>query len=327
MSVINSAFARSLAGEPMGSGSSPSGLDKMLDKTQTYAQLSDAVSRPSWIPPGGDVPATPYGGYAPAAGSNGGWNLASIMNFISSTVNGLFAQLGSLLSSTSGTLPASASPQTYFSDATASSTGDPHLALDGTTANGTRRTEKWDSMTSHRDLLDSDSFDGGYRVSTKVTAPASGGVTQNARAAVTTDGGATRVAMNADGSYDVRSNGASVALQTGVATQLDGGESVTLNADRSLTVTDDDGRGGSIATTLRANGGGGVDVSSSAHDVDLGGYLVNKSDAPVAPGPSFPVTSPVTLPIAYPQPVTYAQPPYESLQPFAFDDTTNVQLA
>ncbi len=42
----------------------------------------------------------------------------------------------------------------YFRNATASSDGDPHLSFDG---------EHWNNMTSHPDLLHSDSFAGGFR--------------------------------------------------------------------------------------------------------------------------------------------------------------------
>jgi hypothetical protein len=67
-----------------------------------------------------------------------------------------------------------------------------------------------------------------------------------------------------------------VQLQQGQAVSLGGGESVTLNADGSLTVADTNANGGSIQTSLKADGAGGVDVTNQASDVDLGGYLVNR---------------------------------------------------
>ncbi|MBD5654503.1 MAG: hypothetical protein IAI50_04905, partial [Candidatus Eremiobacteraeota bacterium] len=55
-------------------------------------------------------------------------------------------------------------------------------------------------------------------------------------------------------------------------------ETVTLNADKSLTVVDNDATGGSITTTLRANGTGGVDVTNNAQNVDLGGSLFGHAE-------------------------------------------------
>src|SRR5579871_2589479 len=49
-------------------------------------------------------------------------------------------------------------PETYFNDASASSLGDPHDAFDGTLRSGQEMSGKWNSMTSHPNLLLSDSF-------------------------------------------------------------------------------------------------------------------------------------------------------------------------
>lgn len=43
------------------------------------------------------------------------------------------------------------------------------------------------------------------------------------------------------------------------------------------------GRGGSIETTLRHNGAGGVDVENEASRVDLGGYLVDRTNRDANP--------------------------------------------
>ncbi len=162
--------------------------------------------------------------------------------------------------------------------ASAASSGDPHATFDGTTPAGTKIGGNWDSMTSHANLLESDSFDGGYRISTTVTQPNDTGVTLNARVSVATDGGRTNVSLSGDGAYDVWSSGRRVALETGRTTRLGDGETVTRNADGSLSLSDRNGRGGSIETTLRHNGAGGVDVENEAHRVGLGGYLVDRTD-------------------------------------------------
>jgi hypothetical protein len=55
---------------------------------------------------------------------------------------------------------------------------------------------------------------------------------------------------------------------------LAGGETVGENQDGSLTVRATNAAGGSIATTLRANGSG-VDVTTHAHELSVGGDIVN----------------------------------------------------
>ncbi len=193
-------------------------------------------------------------------------------------------------------------PENYFSSATASSTGDPHDAFDGTTSGGANVNDKWDSMQGHGDLLDSNSFRGGYRVSTTTTTPNSKGVTYNSSATVTTDGGNSSVTMNKDGSYSVMENGQAVTLAQGQATQIGRNESVTLNADQSLTITDTNHQGGTLTTTL-SNNGNGVDVNASGSNVALGGYLVNKTEStadPVANRPQQPwIANGSTQPAAY----------------------------
>lgn len=168
-------------------------------------------------------------------------------------------------------------PQQFFTSAQAGSVGDPHDSFNGTSnANGTIN-NRWDDMHSHGQLLSSDSFRGGYRLSTHTSQPNANGVTMNSSATVTTDNGKTSVTMNADGTSSVTRHGQSVTLQTGVSTSLGNGESVTLNRDGSLSVQMQNQNGGTIVTTLRANNGG-VDVSDQAQNVDLGGYLVTQGE-------------------------------------------------
>lgn len=163
--------------------------------------------------------------------------------------------------------------QTSYSNATASSLGDPHLSFNGSDASGNTHSAKYDSMAAHADFLDSDSFAGGYRVSTDVTAPNANGVTWNRSATVTTNYGGTEVSLSKEGNASVTQNGRTFAIADGETLSLGNGETVARAADGSLTITDNDGRGGSIATTLASNGRG-VDVNVRAQNVDLGGDVV-----------------------------------------------------
>lgn len=163
--------------------------------------------------------------------------------------------------------------QTSFSNATASSLGDPHLSFDGHDAGGNTHSAKFDSMTAHADFLDSDSFAGGYRVSTDVTAPGANGVTWNRSATVTTNYGGTEVTLTKDGNASVTQNGQTFSLADGETLALGNGETVARAADGSLTINDDDGRGGFVTTMLRTNGQG-VDLNVRAQNVELGGDVV-----------------------------------------------------
>jgi hypothetical protein len=166
-------------------------------------------------------------------------------------------------------------------------------------------------MTSHADLTDSDSISGGYTVSNTVGTPNAKGITTNSSASVTTNNGQTVVTMNKNGSYSVTNNGQTVTLQKGQTKQLGNGETVTLNKNGSLTVSDSDAQGGTINTTLKS-WGGGVNVSTKANNVDLGGYLVTQQDGtpPAQPGAAQPASSgsptsqPATTGSATSQPAT-----------------------
>jgi hypothetical protein len=219
--------------------------------------------------------------------------------------------------------------QRFFTSATASSTGDPHDTFNGTTANGqTINGGRWSNMMNHPYLLNSDSFAGGFRVSTNVTAPNHNGVTQNDYVSVESNFGRNVVTMNKDGSFSVVENGKSLDLGVGQTRNLGNGETVTLNADRSLSIVEQNGFGGEITATLRANGEGGVNVRASAKNVDLGGYLVERSEGDAIPIPvdqppvPLAATAPTSLPYApyAPQPYQPYQPqPYQPYQPYAAD--------
>lgn len=285
----------------------------------------------------------PGGGWGFGGGDQGGFaGLGGILTALLNQMTNIFAQLASLLrTSNGGQAPWNGTGgEQAFANASASSTGDPHETFDATSSTGERVGGKWDSMTSHQNLLSSDSFEGGYRVSNTVTAPNANGVTLNAHVGVATDGGQTSLGMNADGSYDVSSFGRRVDLVRGQAVRLNKDESVTLNADRSLTIVENNAArgGGSIATTLRSNGSGGVDVTNRAQNVDLGGYLVSKSDGDTDPvalaGPEY--GSPTsggwntTYPIVgsmHPDLPTFQSAPVLADPSFMNPSDPNVQLA
>ncbi len=222
-----------------------------------------------------------YGGSSSGSTGLGGFSgiMNGFMNLLSSALSSLGSLFGSGSTSTPVTTPPSGGslPETMYANATASSVGDPHDTFSGATAQGQNVSQHWDDMNAHHDLLSSDSFVGGYRISTTATTPNANGVTYNASATIATDGGATAVTMNANGSYSVTESGQNVALQQGTAVPIDATESATLNADGSLTVADANATGGTLTTTLKSNGDGGVDVNARATNVDLGGYLADRS--------------------------------------------------
>jgi hypothetical protein len=244
--------------------------------------------------PGPQTPSSPsslfgglYGGSS--SGSTGLGGFSGIMNGFMNLLSSALSSLGSLFGSGSTSTPVSTPPsggslpETMYANATASSVGDPHDTFSGSTAQGQSLSQHWDDMNAHHDLLNSDSFVGGYRISTTATQPNANGVTYNASATIATDGGATAVTMNANGSYSVTENGQNVALQKGTAIPIDATESVTLDADGSLTVADANASGGTLTTTLKSNGDGGVDVNAHAANVDLGGYLADRSTIVTGP--------------------------------------------
>ena len=202
------------------------------------------------------------GGSAGAGSSLGGYGwIGTIISQLGNIITSLLGQLSGALGiqSSPASTAANGDNEMLYSSASASSKGDPHLSFNGASASGAANSAKWDSMSSHANLLSSDSFAGGYRVSTQATQPNAKGITYNQSATITTDSGAASVTMQKDGSYSVTENGQNVSLTQGTAASLGNGETVTLNADGSLTVDDTNNQGGSIATTLKSNGDGGGD--------------------------------------------------------------------
>lgn len=186
----------------------------------------------------------------------------------------------------------------YFSNASGSSTGDPHLSFNGS---------HWDSMSSQPDLLDSASIPGGYQVSTQVTAPNTRGITYNQSATVALDNGNVAVSMNNQGQATVRQGDRMIPIAAGQTLDLGRGASVTCNGNGSVSVLAQNAYGGRIQTTLTAQGQG-VNVETSAQNVDLGGALVaGNQQSPIGGTPI--VGGPVFGPIANPpldpwQPIT-----------------------
>lgn len=169
-----------------------------------------------------------------------------------------------------------------YTDATASSTGDPHLAFNGTQTNGIANAQRYDSMSSHADLLDSDSFDGGFQISTTVTQPAANGTTMNKSATITANNGQTVITMENTGTATITASGQQLSIDPGQTLDLGNGETVTKNQDGSLTVINVNGEGGAIRTTLKPTGTG-VDITATAHNVDLGGDITRPASSVVHP--------------------------------------------
>jgi len=224
----------------------------------------DNISRflPPWLREGAGTTAT--AGFFGGSGS-----LQSIFTPLMGVLQQLMQMLQSLMGYGCNTPNDSAgcSPygnERYFRNANGSSDGDPHLSFNGA---------KWDNMKSQPDLLDSDSFAGGYRVSTDVTPPNGRGATWNQSATVTLDNGATTVTLDNNGEAQVTCYGRTLSIARGQTLQLGNGESVTREQDGALRVTAENGQGGRLTTTLSAQGRG-VNVDVTAHDVDLGGTLV-----------------------------------------------------
>lgn len=204
---------------------------------------------------------------------------------------GMLQRLMQMLQSLMGT--GGCSGGRFFQNATGSSDGDPHLSFNGT---------QWNNMASQPDLLNSRSFPGRYRVSTQATPPNAKGITWNQSATVSLNNGATTITMNNNGEPSITSYGQTLSVNRGQTLELGDGESVKCEQDGALRVTAQNAQGGQISTTLSARGNG-VDVDATAHDVELGGALVNGYEGQPGPGPRpgpFPIPSSVAPPVAFP---------------------------
>jgi hypothetical protein len=263
---------------------------------------SDAISR--MLPPFNADANDDMSQYSGPFGSVNGTNIIGMLG-------GMISQLSALLQQMTGRMyggPGCGGNEQYFQNADGGSVGDPHLSFNG---------NKWDSMVSQPDLLNSNSIPGGFRVSTQVTAPNANGVTHNQSVTVATGFGGTSVSLDKNGNATVVENGTQIPIANGQTLQL-GNETVTRNQDGSLQVIARNGTGGSITTTLRSNGNG-VDVDFNAQNVDLGGDLVNGQNGaqpqpvhmPPLPIGIRPIPGPILPPIV--EPYDGSRNPFQTL--------------
>ena len=256
--------------------------------TPLPSQSTDTIGRSWWSCGTANANAgPPFGGIFGNPNASGG----TLFGLVSGLIGALQQLVGALLNQTGNTgngpgrSPLPNGPQQRFQNVDVSSTGDPHIAETGTREGpgGPRAVDvRWDSMSSHDDLVHSNQIEGGYRVSTAVTQPDANGVTSNQSATVHTNFDQDSVTLNRDGSFAIYDNGARVELGKGESADLSGGETVSVNQDGSLNVSAASGNGGTIATTLRSTGAG-VDVTTHAHEIALGGDAITHG-APKPPG-------------------------------------------
>jgi hypothetical protein len=279
-------------------------------------------------PPAGDnisrfVPPWSNGGTAAPPYADGYGNSSSLQGLLGPLM-GVLQQLMQMLQSMMGygcngpysgpNCPPSGNER-YFQNASGSSEGDPHLSFNGA---------KWNNMASQPDLLNSNSFPGGFQISTQTTPPNGKDVSWNQSATISLNNGATTVSMNNRGEPTITSSGQPISISRGQTLTLGNGESVTYDQSGALRVCAENGTGGRIDTTLTPQGNG-VNVDVTAHNVDLGGTLVNgyerRADrdpiaqpvsGPIISNPisgpiiSNPIIGPLPTPPIEPQPPTYA---------------------
>lgn len=229
--------------------------------------------------------------------------LAALQQIVGALTNGNANTAGQQQSSYP---PPPGGAQQRFANVDVSSTGDPHIAETGTTAgpSATSIDDRWDSMSAHNDLVHSNDVEGGYQVSTAVTAPGANGVTYNQSATVHANFNQDAVTMNRDGSYAIYDDGNEVQLGKGESATLSGGERVDVNQDGSLTVNAMASNGGTISTTLRSTGAG-VDVTAHGQNIALGGDAVTHGapkNAPAKPHHSHHHRAPAAQPTPAPPP-------------------------
>lgn len=235
---------------------------------------ADGIAAPFWQRPHTDLP--PPQTNVPFGGQQG--DISGMIGQLQLLVSRMLAAFQSAFAlSSKASPPQPNSPEQRFKNVTLGSTGDPHLAIDGSVGGSSGTTNisnHFDSMTSHADLLHSNDFAGGYTVSTTVGTPDARGITTNASASIALNNGNDSISMAKDGSFSISSDGQAYTLASGQSMQLDGGETVTRNADGSLSVSEQTTSGGSLSTTLKS-WGGGVDVNANGQNVDLGGDIVD----------------------------------------------------
>lgn len=242
--------------------------------------------RPAW-----------FGGSASSGATSGPVSsdgLAGILAQLAGAVQQSIAKLSALLGGATAANASSSGGSASFQNVALASAGDPHLSVSGTELNANGSTagvsSHFDSMTGHDDLFSTRDFGDGFRVSTTVTQPSANGVTMNASATATMDGGLETVSMNNAGTVAVTDHGQSVALAPGGSVTLSGGQQVSESAAGAVSIAES-GFGASLTTTFAQNGGGGVDVTATGQNVTLSGALITGGTTPVAQ-PSAAVRTP-----------------------------------
>jgi len=251
--------------------------------------------RPAWFGGSGDT--LPGGTPNPLASNGIGGILAQLACHVQQSI----AKLGSALSGTPNPTTAnmgtnSTGNSASFQNVSLASTGDPHLSVSGTEQNADGSTSsvnsKFDSMTGHQDLFSTRDFGDGFRVSTAVTQPSANGITQNASATATMDGGRESVTMTNAGAISVTDHGQAIALTPGQSVTLSGGQQVSEGSNGSVSISESH-FGENLTTTFTNNGGGGVDVTATGQNVTLAGDLITGGTTPVAQA-NAPQRSPLT---------------------------------
>jgi len=261
-----------------------------------YGTSSSDGFRPAWF--GGSSDTLPGGAPNPLANSGIGGILAQLANQVQQSI----AKLSNALSGTStGTSTNTGTNATgnsaSFQNVSLASVGDPHLSVSGTEQNADGSTSsvssKFDSMTGHQDLFSTRDFGDGFHVSTAVTQPSANGITQNASATATMDGGRESVTMTNAGAISVTDHGQSIALTPGQSVTLSGRQQVSEGSNGSVSISESR-FGENLTTTFTQNGGGGVDVTATGQNVTLAGDLITGGTTPVAQA-----AAPQQTPLAY----------------------------
>jgi hypothetical protein len=250
---------------------------------------SDGV-RPAWF--GGN------NGSSAAFGGSGVNGISGILAQLMSSVQQSISQLSNALMGTpSSAMPnaatnAQANPangSATFQNVSLASVGDPHLSVSGTEQNADGSTvgvnSKFDSMTGHADLFSTRDFGDGFHVSTSVTQPSANGITQNASATASMNGGRESVTMSNTGAVSITDHGKAVALSVGQSLRLSGGQTVSEAANGAVSITESS-FSENLTTTFTNNGGGGVDVTAQGQNVTLSGALITGGSTPVAQAPA-----------------------------------------
>jgi hypothetical protein len=270
--------------QPFDGSLSPNSLSPLVGSMEGEGLVSGAAASSTE----GDnisrlLPPWPGGGAEGTASDNWAYATPGSMQGMFGSLMGMLAQLMQMLQSMMG----NGCNERFFQNAAGSSEGDPHLSFDG---------NRWNSMVSQPDLLNSNSFTGGFQISTRVTPPDGKGATWNQSATISLNNGMTTIGLNSGGEPSITNCGQSISIAPGQTLQLGNGVTVGCGQNGSLCVTAQNGAGGQISTTLTA-AGRGVNVDVTAHDVNLGGALVNGDEGQPVSGP---IRAPIPAPIVDP---------------------------